>query len=180
MLMWPYGSTNPMTPKFQVAKEQAANLTQPGEQGTYTKEMFREDFPQFTKKSVQEEREDPEIQDLLPEKILRMFLEQVNDSVLPSRWGSMWRYAAGLYLAHFTAMYLKTYAPESNGAAQAAARAQPAGVIKSATMGNTSVSYDNSAVTIGTEKWGSWNATQYGQQLATLARLVGMGGMYVI
>ena len=180
MLMWPYGSTNPMTPKFQAAKEQAANLTQSGEQGTYTKEMFREDFPQFTKKAILEEGEDPEIQDLLPEKILRMFLEQVNDSVLPSRWGSMWRYAAGLYLAHFTAMYLKSYAPESNGAAQAAARAQPAGVIKSATMGNTSVSYDNSAVTIGTEKWGSWNATQYGQQLATLARLVGMGGMYVI
>ena len=31
MLMWPYGSTNPMTAKFQAAKEQAANLTQPGE-----------------------------------------------------------------------------------------------------------------------------------------------------
>ena len=91
----------------------------------------------------------------------------------------MWRYAAGLYLAHFAAMYLKTYAPASSGAAQAAAKAQPAGVIKSATMGDTSVSYDNSAVTIGTEKWGSWNATQYGQQLATLARLVGMGGMWI-
>ena len=62
----------------------------------------------------------------------------------------------------------------------AAAKAQPAGVIKSATMGDTTVSYDNSAVTIGTEKWGSWNATQYGPQLATLARQVGMGGMYVI
>lgn len=145
----------------------------------YTEEMFREDFPQFTKKVTPENDGDPEIQDLLPQGILQMFLEQVNDSVLPSRWGSMWRYAAGLYLAHFAAMYLKTYAPESSGAAQAAAKAQPAGVIKNATMGDTSVSYDNSAVTIGTEKWGSWNATQYGQQLATLARLVGMGGMWI-
>ena len=156
MSMWPYGSTNPMTSRFQSAKEQAANLTQPGERGAYTKEMFREDFPQF------------------------MFLTQANDSVLPSRWGSMWRYAAGLYLAHFSTMYLKTYAPASSGTAQVVAKAQPAGVIKSTTMGDTSVSYDNSAVTIGTEKWGSWNATQYGQQLVTLARLVGMGGMYVI
>ena len=48
MPMWPYGSTNPMTAKFQAAKEQAANLTQPGERGAYTEEMFREDFPQFT------------------------------------------------------------------------------------------------------------------------------------
>ena len=165
MTMWLYGSTNPMAPKFEAAKKQAANLTQPGEQGTYSKEMFLEDFPQFT--------------DLLPEGILTTFLTQVNDSVLPSRWGSMWRYAAGLYLAHFAAVYLKTYAPESSGAAQAAAKAQPAGVIKSATMGDTQISYDNSAVTIGTEKWGSWNATQYGQQLATLARLVGMGGMWI-
>ena len=31
--MWPYGSTNPMTAKFQAAKEQAANLIQPGERG---------------------------------------------------------------------------------------------------------------------------------------------------
>ena len=123
---------------------------------------------------------DPESQDLLPEGILNMFLTQANDSVLPSRWGSMWRYAAGLYLAHFSTMYLKTYAPASSGTAQVVAKAQPAGVIKSTTMGDTSVSYDNSAVTIGTEKWGSWNATQYGQQLVTLARLVGMGGMYVI
>ena len=77
-------------------------------------------------------------------------------------------------------MAIKTYSQESSGPSQAAAKAQPAGVIKSATMGDTTVSYDNSAVTIGTEKWGSWNATQYGQQLATLARQVGMGGMYVI
>lgn len=166
MTMWPYGSTNPMAVKFEAAKKQASNLTQPGEQGTYSKEMFLEDFPQFT--------------DLLPEGILTTFLTQVNDSVLPSRWGSMWRYAAGLYLAHFGAMYLKTYAPESSSASQVAAAAQSAGVIKSATMGDTQISYDNSAVTIGTEKWGSWNATQYGQQLATLARLVGMGGMYVV
>ena len=166
MTMWPYGSTNPMAVKFEAAKKQASNLTQPGEQGTYSTEMFLEDVPQFT--------------DLLPEGILTTCLTQVNDSVLPSRWGSMWRYAAGLYLAHFGAMYLKTYAPESSSASQVAAAAQPAGVIKSATMGDTQISYDNSAVTIGTEKWGSWNATQYGQQLATLARLVGMGGMYVV
>ena len=48
MTMWPYGSTNPMAVKFEAAKKQASNLTQPGEQGTYSKEMFLEDFPQFT------------------------------------------------------------------------------------------------------------------------------------
>lgn len=35
-------------------------------------------------------------------------------------------------------------------------------------------------LTKATERWGDLNATQYGQLLATKARLVGMGGTYVI
>ena len=92
----------------------------------------------------------------------------------------MWRYAAGLYTAHFAALYLKTWSPGSDNSGQAAGSAAQPGAVKSATMGDTSISYDNSAVTAGTEKWGSWNATQYGSQLVTMARLVGMGGMYAI
>ena len=77
-------------------------------------------------------------------------------------------------------MYLKTYAPASQNAGQAAGNAEQKGVVKTVAMGDTSVSYDNSAVTAGTEKWGSWNATQYGSQLVTMARMVGMGGMYAV
>jgi hypothetical protein len=54
------------------------------------------------------------------------------------------------------------------------------GVVKQATMGDTSVSYDNSAVTAGTEKWGTWNTTQYGAQLVTMARAIGIAGSYVV
>ena len=164
----------PMNGYFQAAKAAAANMPPSGEKGSYTAEMFQGDFPQFTTTS-----EDETIS-LVPDALLQIFLDQANDSVLPSRWGNMWRYAAGLYMAHFSAMYLKTYAPGSSGTAQAAASAQPAGVVKSAAMGDTTISYDNSAVTGGMEKWGTWNSTQYGQQLVTMARMVGMGGAYVI
>ena len=47
-------------------------------------------------------------------------------------------------------------------------------------MGDTSIKYDNEAITLSMAKWGSWNATQYGQQLISMARMIGMGGMYVI
>mgnify|MGYP000467770948 CR=1 FL=1 len=67
----------------------------------------------------------------------------------------------------------------SRNAAQAAGKASQVGMVKEAAMGDTTLSYDNSAVTAGTEKWGTWNATQYGQQLVTMARQVGMGGMLV-
>ena len=77
-------------------------------------------------------------------------------------------------------MYLSTYVPNSETASQAASTGALTGVIKSATLGDSSVTYDTDALTKATEEWGSLNATKYGQMLATEARLVGMGGTYVI
>lgn len=162
---------NEMIPCFAEIRRTAANVPQPGESGNYTAGMFLEDFPQFT---LPDEGEG-----LVPKTMLEVFIAQANDSVLPSRWGSLWRAAAGLYVAHFSAMYLQTYAPSSANAAQAAQAARQPGAVKSVVMGDTSISYDNAAVTSGTEKWGAWNATLYGQQLVTYARQVGMGGMWV-
>ena len=170
----------PMDGNFQAAKDTAANIPNPGERGTYTPTVFLEDFPQFCQIYELIGEDKPHYKSLIPESMLQLFVDQANDSVLPSRWGSTWRYAAGLYVAHFVSMYLKTYSPGSQSTGQAAAGAQPVGAVKTTTMGDTSVSYDNSAITAGVEKWGSWNGTQYGQQLVTMARLVGMGGMYVI
>ena len=170
--MSPSNFRDPANLRFAAARRSAANVPDEGEAGNYTIELFFQNFPQFTDEYSGE--------CLIPDGILQTFLHQANDSVLPSRWGSLWRYAAGLYTAHFAAMYLATYSLGSASAAAAAAKAQAAGNVKSAAMGDTSVSYDNNAVTAGTEKWGTWNATRYGQQLVTLARLVGMGGMYVI
>ena len=174
-MWWPIFG-NPTLPFFEGARAAAANVPQPGEQGTYTSEYFQEDFPQFFTVPAEEQEATP----LLPQTMLDLFIQQANESVLPSRWGSLWRYAAGLYVAHFAALYLDTYAPGSASAAEAAGNAAQVGVVKSAAMGDTSVSYDNAAITAGTEKWGAWNATQYGQQFVTLARQVGIGGMYVI
>lgn len=172
---------NPAVPYFAAARAAAANVPQPGECGEYTAEMFLTDFPQFLQTSQPEEQDrEAKAASLVPEAMLQMFITQANDSVLPSRWGSMWRYAAGLYVAHFSALYLKTYAPSSSSTAQASGSADQIGTVKSATMGDTSISYDSSAITAGTEKWGAWNATQYGSQLVTMARMVGMGGMYAI
>lgn len=159
----------------------AANMPQPGELGTYTKEMFLTDFPQFTKKQVSPgEEEENQIISLVPDSMLQVFINNSNASILPSRYGDIWRYAAGLYVAHFSALYLKTYSDGSATPARAAATGQQTGLVKEATMGDTTIRYDNEAITEASAKWGSWNATQYGQQLVTMARMIGMGGMYVI
>ena len=159
----------------------AANMPKPGELGTYTKDMFLIDFPQFTKKQVNQDGEkENQIISLVPDPMLQVFINNANASILPSRYGDIWRYAAGLYVAHFSALYLKTYSDGSVTPARAAATGQQTGLVKEATMGDTTISYDNEAITEASAKWGSWNATQYGQQLVTMARMIGMGGMYVI
>lgn len=156
-------------PQFYGVKEAAANIGHGA--GAYTEEMFRADFPQFfTAEGVS----------LVPETVLSEFITQANASVQPDKWLNGWRYACGLYVAHYATLYLRTYAESSATPAQAAATGATIGVVESATLGDTSIRYDTAALTKATQDWGDLNATQYGQQLATRARMAGMGGSYVI
>lgn len=162
---------NPLAPAFWAARKTAANIPAPGEAGNYTAEMFLQDFPQFT---------DGGGEGLCPESMLELFVAQANDSILPSRWGTLWRYAAGLYVAHFASLYLKTFAESSESPAAASRGAEQSGIVKRVQMGDTNIEYDPSVVTAGTADWGMWNATSYGQQLASMMRQVGMGGMLAL
>jgi hypothetical protein len=156
-------------PQFFGVRAAAANIGQAV--GSYTAEMFQEDFPQFFNK---------EGTCLLPATMLEQLIDQANRAIQPDKWLDGWRYAAGLYVAHCATLYLRTYAESSDTPAQAAATGALVGVVSSAKLGQDSVSYDTDALTKATENWGDLNATQYGQLLATRARLVGMGGSYVI
>ncbi len=156
-------------PQFFGVRATAANIAKG--QGNYTAEMFQQDFPQFYS---------PDGTCLVPATMLGEFVSMANACILPDKWLESWRYGAGLYVAHYATLYLRTYAENSPSAAQAAATGALVGVVKSATLGDSSVSYDTTAITKGTEEWGDLNATTYGQMLANRAKLVGMGGSYVI
>jgi hypothetical protein len=65
-------------------------------------------------------------------------------------------------------------------AGAAASNSQNVGMVGRAQMGDTMISYDNGAITAGTEKWGTWNSTKYGAQLVTMARMIGIAGTLVI
>jgi hypothetical protein len=156
-------------PQFYGVRGRAANIGHG--QGNYTVEQFREDYPQFF-------RSDGYFLGSLPmlEEIIRM----ANRSIQPDKWLDSWRYAVGLYVAHYAALSLRGYADSNETPEAAAASGALVGVVQSATLGDASVSYDTSALTAGTEGWGDLNATTYGQQLANRAKLIGMGAMYVI
>lgn len=176
--MWMYNGIpdNPMIPLFAEARRRAANIGD-GDKGTYTLEMFVEDFPEFYAKTT--DGDAVTYTPMLPETVLSRFVESANNAVSPSKWGEDWRLAAGLFVAHLAAMRMQTYSDGSTPAATAANSAN-VGTLKSATMGDTSLTYDNTAINSGTEKWGAWNLTRYGSQLATMARMIGIAGMYAI
>ncbi len=161
-----------MKAQFWGVKAAAANISAGG-RGAYTAAMFQADFPQFYAKEYPARA-------LLPEAVLEMFIAEANGIINKERWGTSWRYAAGLYVAHQAALYLRSFAPGSGTPKQAAQSGEVVGVVKSAKLGDASVTYDTEALTAATAQWGDLNATVYGQMLATRARLVGMGGSYVI
>jgi hypothetical protein len=156
-------------PQFYGVKTQASNVAQ--SRGDYTADMFKEDFPQFF---------DTYGVCLLPDTIQKEFISQASAVIQPDKWLDGWRYAAGLYVAHYATLYLRTYAEHSSTPSQAAGTGALVGVVESATLGDATVKYDADTLTKATEGWGDLNATQYGQMLASKARLVGMAGSYVI
>lgn len=168
---------NPMVPLFEGVKRVAANIPAPGEAGNYTIAFFEADFPEFCTKTVVNGVTTYTAN--LPDAMLQRFVDSANKAVIPSRWGDDWRMAAGLYVAHLAALRFQTYADGSTPAAVASNSAN-VGTVKTATLGDTSLSYDNAATNAGTEKWGTWNLTKYGSQLATMARMIGIAGTYAI
>lgn len=164
----------PVKPQFHGVREASANIGRG--RGSYASEMFQADFPQFFTKGTEEAPAVP----LLPPAILEEFVRQANASIQPDKWVDGWRYACGLYTAHNAALFLRTYAEGSDSPAQAAATGALVGVVTSAKLGQDSVTYGADALTKATADWGDLNATQYGQLLATRARLAGMGGTCVL
>lgn len=166
--MWPMDVAH-----IRELKSLASGIVE-GQQGAYTEAMFLEDYPPFKNKTTGE--------NFVPTAIMNTFLAMCNDIVSPDRWGETWRLAAGLFVAHYATLYLKTIqnAPEGSvNISQVTAAGQMFGVVNSASLGDASVSYDTSAATQATQNWGQWNLTAYGQQYASLARMMCMAGSYV-
>lgn len=156
-------------PQFYGIKATAADIG--CGQGNYTAELFQQDYPQFF---------NAEGQFLGSATMLDQIIQMANISIQPDKWLDSWRFAAGLYVAHYATLSLRGYADNNTTPQQAAASGALVGIVKSATLGDSSVTYDTTALTAGTEDWGDLNSTTYGQMLANRAKLIGLAGTYII
>ncbi|MGO4496416.1 DUF4054 domain-containing protein [Paenibacillus sp. 2RAB27] len=116
---------------------------------------------------------------IVPTLITQMFIDLAHESIQEARWRSHWKIAMGWFVAHFLTMYLQGVADPNGGAAAVIAAGQAKGLNVSESVGDVSVSTDFSTIAQDLDGWAAWKLTIYGQQLATIGKLVGRGGMYV-
>lgn len=142
---------------------QASNIKREGHPA-YTAESFLALYPQFT--------------GVIPEEVLKMYVDLGVSCINAERFGKMWKHAVSLFIAHFCTLYMQSMQPEGTAAASVVAAASSAGMVTSESADGVSYSRDGSALS-DLSGWAAFKMTTFGVQFATIARMVGRGGMYV-
>ena len=115
----------------------------------------------------------------VPEEVLDMYIEFAHACLKEKRYKKAWKMAMGLFVAHFLLLYMQSLVDPECASATVIQAGQTKGLTTSKTVDGVSVSYDFSTALADLDGWASWKLTNYGVQLATLAKTYGMGGMYV-
>ncbi len=111
--------------------------------------------------------------------VVEEYLLQAHSICDEERWMDMRNEGIRLYIAHKLTLYLKTITAENATDAQIAVSGDAKGIKTNKAVGGVSVGMAESSATAAIEGWGAFKTTEYGIQFMTLARMVGIGGMYV-
>lgn len=139
----------------------------------FTRDDFNEIFPVFKLQDGTEIK-----QDEIPIEVFNLFYNMANKSIKYDRFKSVWKYCMCLYIAHYMILYLMTQNGDP-GAQSALAGSLPRGVASSKSVDGLSISYDFMGAAEDLSGYGTWKYTIYGQQLATITKIYGHGGMWV-
>ena len=113
---------------------------------------------------------------VVPLPVLQMYLNLANACVRYDRWLDMWPLGMSLFIAHYSTLWVRSEAAPYSTPGQIAASGLAFGILTSKSAGDVSAGL--TPLTGGLEEWGAWQLTSYGQQLATIAKIVGWGPMY--
>lgn len=117
--------------------------------------------------------------EIVPEPVLQTFIHLAHASVKQIRYGDAWQLCMGYFVAHFATLHMEGMADAGSPAGQVLEAGRARGLRVSESAGDVSAGYDYNAVAQDLEGWAAWKLTVYGQQLASLAKVVGKGGMLV-
>jgi hypothetical protein len=88
-----------------------------------------------------------------------------------TRWGDMYDWCTGLFVAHFLTVMVRNNKRASAGGTPG----EVTGPISSKTVDKVTVARDTKAVTVSDSPF--WNSTSYGVELLTWASMAGAGGV---
>lgn len=144
----------------------AANVHGSDHNPCYTVEYFLSVFPQFS--------------EVVSLEVIGDYICLCSSMLSKDLYGCAWKRAMTLAIAHFLTMDLMTQDTSPNPTVSSVvAKAKGAiGMLTSKSVGDVSASYSTEYLQ-SLSSWGTWNLTIYGQQFASLAKLMGKAGMYV-
>jgi len=146
----------------------AANISCGGNPD-YTVDMFNSDFPQFG--SYIDDN-------VISAPLINQFTKIANATISISKYGELWQRSTGLYVAHLLTLFL-TASQNSATVPGLTTAAKPLFPVSSMGALGTTVSFDTSSIMDDLKGFGMLKTTMYGQELATYAKMAGMGGMFV-
>lgn len=135
----------------------------------YTLCMFHKTFPVFVIGEAEGE---------VPEAVFNLFKAMADKAIKYDRYKSAWEYIMGLYIAHLSVLFLKANQGDPSSLA-AIQNSVPSGVATSKSVDGLSISYDLMGANEDYAGYGTWKLTTYGQQLITMTKMYGHGGMWV-
>lgn len=138
----------------------------------YTLEDFSAIFPVFLFS------DDGSVEGTIPMPVFNLFLSMANASIKYDRYKTHWKYIMSLFIAHYSTLFLQTQEGDP-GSSSALAGAMPKGIATSKSVDGLSISYDLMDSSSDFAGYGTYKLTAYGQQLITLTRIYGHGGMWI-
>lgn len=170
---WLNGYASASGDALETARSAASNMSA-GANPAYALTDFLTDFPQFAASCSAPSGQAPTI----PSSIQTIFLNAANSSLPYSKYGEIWRYCMGLYIAHSLTLYLAATL-NTTTVPGLVASAMPQSLISNKSAGIGSIGFSPETIARDIDGFAAFKATTYGQQLATFANLAGMGGMLV-
>lgn len=163
-----YSSTNLLMSELGPASNVNA-----GANPSYALADFLTDFPQFSAVCTATAPATPTIPTTLSQK----FINMANSCTAYGKYGELWSYCMGLYIAHFCTLFLTSTQGQTTGELVEASSATAP--ITSESVGDVSATYDVNTISDDLKGFGTFKLTIFGQQYATFAKMAGMGGAYV-
>ena len=150
----------------------AASNIRRGDNPPYTSADFLAVYPQFGKT-------DEAGNQVIPQTVIDAYVNFAHASLSKARYHDVWEMVMGLFIAHWLTLYLQTATSPEDPVGKIVSAGLAKGLTSSKSAGDLSISYDFSLVMGDMDGWGTYKMTAFGQQLVTIAKMYGMGGMVV-